>query len=75
MSKFSFRTKALDNAKPLPIYLASEEPDILSETANINRAVPIMPTGMEKEEEEVGLARADTSLGGSLACQYIPHAS
>eukprot|EP00049_Salpingoeca_infusionum_P004120 m.74967 g.74967 ORF g.74967 m.74967 type:complete len:611 (+) comp12425_c0_seq2:445-2277(+) len=52
MSSFRFRTKAIDNTKPMPIYRATEHPDIVVETAAVNRAVPSMPTGMEREEEE-----------------------
>lgn len=50
MSKLSFRARALDPTKPMPIYLAEELPD-LPEYSAINRAVPQMPSGMEKEEE------------------------
>lgn len=50
MSKVSFRARALDAAKPMPVYRAEEIPD-LPDFANINRSVPAMPTGMEKEEE------------------------
>lgn len=52
MSKLSFRARQLDANKPLPIYRVEELPD-LSEISTINRAVPQMPTGMEKEEETV----------------------
>ena len=52
MSKVSFRARALDATKPLPIYHADDLPDIAEYTA-INRTVPQMPTGMEKEEESV----------------------
>lgn len=52
MSKLSFRARQLDANKPLPVYQADELPD-LSEFSTINRAVPQMPTGMEKEEESV----------------------
>lgn len=52
MSKLSFRARALDATKPLPIYHAVDLPDI-SEYNTINRTVPQMPTGMEKEEETV----------------------
>ena len=48
MSKLSFRAKTLDSSKPLAIY-HSKEVDI----SHINRIVPKMPTGMEKEEESV----------------------
>ncbi|XP_074652761.1 enhancer of polycomb homolog 1-like [Tubulanus polymorphus] len=50
MSKLSFRARALDSNKPMPIYKSAEIPD-LPDFAAINRAVPQMPTGMEKEEE------------------------
>ncbi|XP_051566818.1 enhancer of polycomb homolog 2-like [Myxocyprinus asiaticus] len=50
MSKLSFRARALDAAKPLPIYRNKDLPD-LTDCVSINRAVPQMPTGMEKEEE------------------------
>ncbi len=53
MSKLSFRARALDINKPLPIVRSEEEPDILNENVAISRSVPLMPTGMEKEEEEV----------------------
>lgn len=53
MSKLSFRARALDATKPLPIYRGKDMPD-LNDCVSINRAVPQMPTGMEKEEESVG---------------------
>jgi len=50
MSKLSFRARALDAAKPMAVFMAQELPDLPDFTI-INRAVPQMPTGMEKEEE------------------------
>lgn len=50
MSKLSFRARALDASKPMPVYLADEIPELL-DFASVNRAVVEMPTGMEKEEE------------------------
>ncbi|XP_067004154.1 enhancer of polycomb homolog 1 [Anabrus simplex] len=50
MSKLSFRARALDASKPMPIYMSEELPDLPDYSA-INRAVPQMPSGMEKEEE------------------------
>ncbi|KAM4558852.1 enhancer of polycomb homolog 2 [Odontesthes bonariensis] len=50
MSKLSFRARALDAAKALPVYRSRELPE-LPDSAAISRAVPQMPTGMEKEEE------------------------
>lgn len=61
MSKLSFRARALDASKPLPIYLADEIPDT-ADCSLINRAVPQMPTGMEKEEESVSLIDEMTIL-------------
>ncbi len=52
MSKLSFRARALDASKSMPIFKLDEIPD-LPDFAAINRAVPQMPTGMEKEEETV----------------------
>lgn len=52
MSKLSFRARALDAAKPLPVYRNRDLPD-LTDCVSINRAVPQMPSGMEKEEELV----------------------
>jgi len=53
MSKqLSFRARALDTSKCMPVYKADEIPE-LPDFAAINRAVPQMPTGMEKEEETV----------------------
>ncbi|KAF6725254.1 Enhancer of polycomb-like protein 1, partial [Oryzias melastigma] len=54
MSKLSFRARALDASKPLPVFRCEDLPD-LHEYASINRAVPQMPTGMEKEEESCNL--------------------
>lgn len=56
MSKLSFRARALDASKPLPVFRCEDLPD-LHEYASINRAVPQMPTGMEKEEESVIIHR------------------
>eukprot|EP01147_Barroeca_monosierra_P000510 gene510-3836_t len=44
--------KPLDNNRPLPIFREEDDPNILIETAALSRAVPDVPTGMEKEEEE-----------------------
>ena len=52
MSKLSFRARALDATKPMAVYKAEEIPNLL-DFAAINRTVPQMPTGMEKEEESV----------------------
>jgi hypothetical protein len=54
-TKLSFRARALDPSKPMPIYYAEELPD-LHEYSAINRAVPQMPSGMEKEEESVSIS-------------------
>lgn len=54
MSKLSFRARALDANKSLPVYHAEDVPD-LPDIASVNRVVPQMPTGMEKEEETVSI--------------------
>ena len=55
MNKLTFRSRALDVAKPIPIFMAEELPDLRVYSA-INRAVPQMPSGMQKEEECVSSA-------------------
>lgn len=50
MSKF--RARQLDASKPIPVYMQEDIPDFAEFNA-INRTVPQMPTGMEKEEETV----------------------
>jgi hypothetical protein len=73
MNKLSFRAKALDPGKAMPVFLGDEIPD-LSDFAAVNRAVPEIPTGMEKEEEMVGLLyplEVNWSLGRHFE-NYIP---
>ncbi len=52
-SKPSFRARALDTSKPLPIYRTDETTDATDLAAMQSRTVTQAPTGMEKEEEEV----------------------
>ena len=49
-SKLTFRARTLDASKPMAIHHAEDLPELAAENA-INRAVPALPTGMEKEEE------------------------
>jgi len=49
-SKLNFRARTLDASKPMAIYHAEELPELTDLNA-INRSVPAMPSGMEKEEE------------------------
>ena len=53
MSKVNMRARTLDPTKPMPIFNSADEPDILNPNTAISRAMLMMPTGMEKEEEEV----------------------
>jgi hypothetical protein len=46
-----FRVKKLSPKHPLPVYKEYQLPD-LTDAANIQRAVPQIETGVEKEEEE-----------------------
>lgn len=50
MSKLTFRARTLDASKPMPIYNVEDLPE-LTDINFINRAVPALPSGMEKEEE------------------------
>ena len=49
-SKLNFRARTLDASKPMAIYHAEELPELTDLNA-INRSVPALPSGMEKEEE------------------------
>ncbi len=49
-TKLNFRARTLDASKPMLVYHAEELPDVADLNA-INRSVPAMPSGMEKEEE------------------------
>lgn len=56
MSKVSFRARQIDFNKPLPII--KNENELLSELCEnsmVNRGVPQIPSGMEKEEENVSI--------------------
>lgn len=71
MSKLSFRARALDASKPLPVFRCEDLPD-LHEYASINRAVPQMPTGMEKEEESVRLIACIYTFRLVFPIRYSP---
>jgi hypothetical protein len=47
------RARALDPTKALAIYRGDEDKDIANESSAAPRIMPIIPTGMEKGEEEV----------------------
>ena len=49
-SKLNFRARTLDASKPMSIYHVEDLPELADLNA-INRSVPAMPSGMEKEEE------------------------
>ena len=49
-SKLNFRARTLDASKPMSVYFAEDLPELTDLNA-INRSVPAMPSGMEKEEE------------------------
>ncbi|KAI7856593.1 enhancer of polycomb-like-domain-containing protein [Circinella umbellata] len=72
-----FRVKKLSPKHPLPIYKESQLPDI-SDAANIQRSVPQIETGVEKEEEEehdlqaaISAAHAAVTTGAKVE-SYIP---
>ncbi|ORX60206.1 hypothetical protein BCR36DRAFT_342692 [Piromyces finnis] len=46
-----FRSRKIDNKRPLAVYRSSELQD-LNELTNLSRAAPMVATGVEKEEEE-----------------------
>ena len=53
MSKVTFRAKALDHSRPMPIYIG-EAIHKIKDFVIANRTVPEISSGMEKEEERVG---------------------
>jgi len=48
----SFRNRKIDNKKPIRIYLEDEITD-LDELTGVARSVPVIETGVDKDEEEV----------------------
>ncbi|KAJ1548825.1 hypothetical protein HK405_014466, partial [Cladochytrium tenue] len=53
----ALRSRKVDLKKPLPVLRWSECPD-LDETSSLNRAIPVVATGVEKEEEDEHHLRA-----------------
>jgi hypothetical protein len=52
MSKLHMRARKLDYSRRLHVYRAEEVPDLDDQT-QFARSVPVVATGVEKEEEEV----------------------
>lgn len=67
-SKLTFRARTLDASKPMAIYNAEDLPELTDLNA-INRSVPAMPSGMEKEEE------SEKHLQDILDAQTSSHAA
>lgn len=72
-----FRVKKLSPKHPLPVFKEYQLPD-LTDVTNIQRAVPQIETGVEKEEEEehdlqaaISAAQAAVTTGASVE-KYIP---
>ncbi|KAI9490712.1 enhancer of polycomb-like-domain-containing protein [Zychaea mexicana] len=72
-----FRVKKLSPKHPLPIFKESQLPDI-TDAANVQRSVPQIETGVEKEEEEehdlqaaISAAHAAVTTGAKVE-SYIP---
>ncbi|CDH55191.1 enhancer of polycomb-like protein 1 [Lichtheimia corymbifera JMRC:FSU:9682] len=73
-----FRVKKLSPKQRLPVYKASQLPDLLDDAIKLNRSVPIIETGVEKEEEEehdlqaaINAAHAAVTTGAKMN-SYIP---
>ena len=73
MSKVNMRARTLDPTKPMPIFNSADEPEILNPNTAISRAMLMMPTGMEKEEEEVCSSTPITQLRTDPCCLGAPH--
>ncbi|RKP28084.1 enhancer of polycomb-like-domain-containing protein [Syncephalis pseudoplumigaleata] len=73
----SFRSRKVDAKRPLPVYRASEIPD-LDENLSAQRSVPLVDTGVEKDEEtehhlQAAISAANAAIDGSTAQPvYIP---
>jgi hypothetical protein len=66
-----FRVKKLSPKHPLPVYKESQLPD-LTDPANLQRSVPQIETGVEKEEEEeVSLYIICRRSLGSMCCMCL----
>ncbi|KAI9020806.1 enhancer of polycomb-like-domain-containing protein [Phycomyces nitens] len=72
-----FRVKKLSPKHPLPVFKESQLPD-LTEAASLQRSVPQIETGVEKEEEEehdlqaaISAAQAAVTTGAKVE-SYIP---
>ncbi|KAI8089939.1 enhancer of polycomb-like-domain-containing protein [Halteromyces radiatus] len=72
-----FRVKKLSPKHPLPVYKESQLPD-LTDPTNLQRSVPQIETGVEKEEEEehdlqaaISAAQAAVTTGAQVE-RYIP---
>ncbi|KAI8089418.1 enhancer of polycomb-like-domain-containing protein [Halteromyces radiatus] len=73
-----FRVKKLSPKHPLPVYKESQLPDLVDPANIIQRAVPQIETGVEKEEEEehdlqaaISAAQAAVTTGATVQT-YIP---
>lgn len=66
-----FRVKKLSPKQRLPVYKASQLPDLLDDAIKLNRSVPIIETGVEKEEEEEVRMMMMMMKGFSLAHTYL----
>ncbi|RKP11076.1 enhancer of polycomb-like-domain-containing protein [Thamnocephalis sphaerospora] len=70
----SFRSRKVDAKRPLPVYRASEIPD-LDEGLSAQRSVPLVETGVEKEEEtehHLQAAISASQTNNSVQPVYIP---
>ena len=77
-TKVNFRARTLDASKPMAVYRAEDLPD-LQDLNSINRAVPALPTGMEKEEEtekhlqDILEAQIKGLVGEVIVSDPLPH--
>ncbi|KAI9357065.1 enhancer of polycomb-like-domain-containing protein [Zopfochytrium polystomum] len=70
----SLRSRKVDLKKPLPVLRWSDCPD-LDESASLNRAIPVVATGVEKEEEDehhLKVALNANEAGVNKATLFIP---
>jgi len=67
MSKLHMRARKLDYSRRLRVYRSEEVPDLDDQT-QFARNVPVVATGVEKEEEEVNPDPSPAAPGRSSPC-------
>eukprot|EP00048_Salpingoeca_helianthica_P015924 m.229440 g.229440 ORF g.229440 m.229440 type:complete len:546 (+) comp17742_c0_seq1:1808-3445(+) len=68
------RARALDHQRPMMVFRGDEDKDVVAESTTIARAVAVVPTGMEKAEEEehhIQAALSTQQLSGTMESTLV----